>query len=733
MSSLKLSKLIKILLYILALTPLAITPWTIFPFVFGRGLIMQFLVEAIFALYLVLAIFDKKFRPRKNILMILLAGYIAILFIASIFGADFGRSFWGIAERFTGWFYLFHILIFFVVISSVFKKNDWRNYLKFNAGVAIIMLGIASLSLFHIKFWGVDLGTRISGTLGNSIFFASYLILSLIFALYLFCAEEEKKNKIIWLTIALIFAYGITLTQTRGALLGLVAGIGVGLFYYGLINKQKKVRVAILSFVAVALLSVGLLFVFKNSVFVKKNSLLNRITGISLSDGTGRTRILSWQIALQGIKERPLLGWGAGEFYAVFNQYYNPEFLRYSYYETWSDKPHNAFLEVGVDSGIIGVALYLAIFGYAGHLILKKKKNGALSIAQAAVLGGGLVAYFVQNLFVFDTGVSYLLFAIVLGFINQSDAPSGGANANVKIRGMAAIPVVALIFGAGFLNFFPFVSDAKFRNAFVPEDLTQKVNLSVYEEADKYFNPYKEEWRDDIAKRVLSSLKTGQNIYTEDEVKFVVSELLRSVRAHEKNAYYHLLLGGIYSELGAKDAANFDLAKKELDRAFALSPSRQHIYFALGRYYALKGDAYSMIDTYKKAIDFEPKAAISYWEGAKQLYFIEPDNPLVQEWLVRAAELGYSPETNTEFLFIFQRTFNYFLENKQYNVLEGFYLDMEKIEPGEAKWHAQRATTLYFLKKYDEAKDEITAAIVLDENYQEEGEKFIEMIEAGKK
>src|SRR3989344_488691 len=342
MTSLKVIKIIKYLLYLLALAPLIATPMTIFPFNFGRGLIIQFLIEIIAGLYLILAIYNKDYRPTKNWLVIFFGIYLIWLFITSFSGADFNKSFWSNEERFTGWFYLAHIYLIFIVLTSIFKKQDWKTFLIINISVALAMLAIAVLSLFGIKFWGLDLGKRISGTLGNPLFLATYFIINLIFSLYLFF------NKGIWPRIfgglsstALII--GIFLTQSRGAFLGLTAGSAAALILFIFSNKKYR-KIGISAIILLSLL-LSAIFIFKNAEFIKTNGVLNRLSNISLSTVTAQTRLIGWQIAFRAFKERPILCWGIENYSTAFNKYYNPKLLRYSYYETWFDKPHNKIFE----------------------------------------------------------------------------------------------------------------------------------------------------------------------------------------------------------------------------------------------------------------------------------------------------------------------------------------------------------------------------------------------------
>lgn len=729
MSSAKLVKIIKLLLYCLALTPLIITPMTIFPFNFGRGLITQFLIEIIFGLYLALAVFSKNHRPRKNIFIAAAGLFIFFLFISSIFGVHFFKSFWGNEERFSGWFYLLHAFAAFLVLPAIFRnKEEWRRFIGFNVIAGIGMFAIAILSLFGVKFWGVDLGLRIAGTMGNPLFLGTYFIIILVFALYLAASVQNFKIKILWFACSAIIFYGIVLTQSRGALYGTLLGILAGLFYYGLFSKSKKARLAVASGTLIIIAATGAVFVFRNSGFVK-NGILARFADFSITAGTGNTRLMGWRIALQAIKERPLLGWGMEGFDVAFNKYYNPQFLKYSYYETWFDRPHNKVLETAVDGGAICLALYLLIFAAAGREIRKKEKQGGFSSPHAAILVGGLAAYFAQNLFVFDTAVSYVLFFTLLAFIASEHHEK---NATEKIPLSPVLLFLGLALGAGwFTSVSPFLASTELRKdvSITEADNAKKADLDGYKQAMRSFNPYKEEWRVDLAKSVIISLKRGDGLYSAAEINFVVEELKKNTVEYPTSAYYHMLLGSFYAELVNQDKKYFDLAKGELAKALQLSPERQHIYFSYGRLYGLMKDKENLIKAFNTAIELEPKAAIAYWEAGKELYLLDPKDNLARVWIIKSVEMGYLPDTGGEFVFIFKNFYDYFLQNKNYQVLSQLYGRMETMEPDKASWHAQNATAMYLLKNYDEAIAEIKAAITLDGSYKEEGEKFIQMIE----
>lgn len=62
-------KIIRYSTYLIVFTPLVVSPFVVFPFVVPKGVFFWVLTEIIFAVWLLLAIREKQFRPRENILL----------------------------------------------------------------------------------------------------------------------------------------------------------------------------------------------------------------------------------------------------------------------------------------------------------------------------------------------------------------------------------------------------------------------------------------------------------------------------------------------------------------------------------------------------------------------------------------------------------------------------------------------------------------------------------------
>jgi O-antigen ligase len=215
--------------------------------------------------------------------------------------------------------------------------------------------------------------------------------------------------------VAVINSLVLIQTATRGAMVGLFGGVFLIALLFAILEKEnKKLKISAIVFIVAILIAGAGIFLIKDSNFVKNYSPLQRITSISINEGSAEARILNWQIALEGFKERPIFGWGQSNFNYVFDKYYLPA---HHGNETWFDRTHNIVFDWLIAGGIFGLLLYFSIIISALYLIWFKKGN--LILSEQVILTGLLSAYVFQNLFVFDQLTSYILFILVLGFINS--------------------------------------------------------------------------------------------------------------------------------------------------------------------------------------------------------------------------------------------------------------------------------------------------------------------------
>jgi O-antigen ligase len=372
------NKVLKAIIYtglaIIPFVPLFVFSSTFFPFITGKAFIFRIVVEIIFAAWLVLTLSDINFRPKRNILLYTFSAFLVVIFFANFFGMNFTRSFWSNFERMEGYITLLHLFGYFLIMGTVLKSEiHWRRY--FN----ITLIANAILCVFFALKQVVGAAqihqsaTRVDGTLGNATYLAIYLMMHIFIALILFFRTKNMYTRIAYGVSILLQLFIMYHTGTRGAVLGLIMGLGLCALLIALFErKEKMLRKVSIGAIVFLLLLVGGFMLVKDKSFVRNSPTLSRFAEISFQSSffEGQGRYYVWPIAWQGIKERPVLGYGQNNFSYVFNKNYDPHMWAQ---EQWFDRTHNIVLDWLIAGGFLGLLSYLSIFVAAFWLIWRRR------------------------------------------------------------------------------------------------------------------------------------------------------------------------------------------------------------------------------------------------------------------------------------------------------------------------------------------------------------------------
>ena len=403
-------KIIKFGLVLLVfLSPLVYWGSTMYPYLTLKVVVFQSLVEILFAIWLTLIIFHKEYRPKFTPLSIALLVLISLLFISSIFGVDFQRSFWSAQSRLTGLFFLIHLLALFFMMTTV--PVSWRSIWWASLTVSVIGSVLGFIEKFFINdiFHSRDY-SRASALFGNPTFLAGYLLMNVFVGLMVAYTEKDKRLKILALICSAISAIGVFLTQTIGDIGGLIIGLFLLAIYLAYYWSYKK-TVSII--IGVAILFSAIFLTTKSNPFWQDIPGVSRIARLSFSDSNLQNRFIAWGSGWQALKERPFLGWGWENFNIGFNKHYNPILLTTNASETSWDKPHNIFLEYLYNGGFIGLIAFLTVIAAFFYQWWRIKEFPLI------FLFFGMIAYLIQGLVVFDTQGVYLMLILYLAFVDS--------------------------------------------------------------------------------------------------------------------------------------------------------------------------------------------------------------------------------------------------------------------------------------------------------------------------
>ncbi|MEK7649496.1 MAG: O-antigen ligase family protein [Patescibacteria group bacterium] len=376
----------------------------LFPFITGKNFFFRIIVELITGVWFILAVINPAYRLRRSPLTLALGGFLIIVTLATIFGSDPAMSFWSNFERMEGLVTYLHLGALFVVLSNILRTpRDWA-YL-FHGSLAVSLV-VTFYALLQARGLVAIVGEyRPYAWFGNSIYLAEYLLFHFFITLFFLIYSREVWARVAYTAVLVAEGYIFFIAASRGAFIGFVAGVFVVLVGFLLKTSSRRVRLSIIGgFVALVLLAV---FVFyqPNNILTRHVEVLERLVTVSSSSLKNDPRILIWGIGWRAFLERPLLGWGPGNFIEPYSRLYNPELHGN---EPWFDRVHNMFLEWLVATGSIGFFSYLAVFGAAFFALWRGIQQKKIDWRLALFLASTGVAYLIQNAFVFDTIGTYL-------------------------------------------------------------------------------------------------------------------------------------------------------------------------------------------------------------------------------------------------------------------------------------------------------------------------------------
>ncbi len=554
-----------------------------FPFITGKNFTFRILVEIIFAAWVALAFYDVEYRPKFSWIVASFLAFLAVMFVANWNGESPEQSFWSNFERMEGYVTLVHTFLYMLVVGSVLKTPVlWDRYFKTIIGVALILslYAFAQLSGNIVINQG---GGRLDGTLGNSAYMAIYTLFLIFITFFMLFRAKTNGMKYTYGILALLFTYLLIQTATRGTVLGFVIGSFVMVAYVALFsNDRPKIRKIAVGGIVGIMVLVGLFITFKESSFIQGNPYLQRISTISLKEGGNRFNI--WSMAFEGVKERPLLGWGQGNYNYVFNKYYRPELHGG---EAWFDRVHNIVMDWLIAGGALGLISYFAIFFSAMYYLflrpLIKKGDDSFTVVERGVLIGILTGYLIHNVFVFDNIVSYIFYGTILAYIHSRVGTPISFFTKFKIDSrivdqvVAPVIAVLIVIVIYFVNVPGIQASKDIIEAFRAKD--PEVMLQWFDTALAHNSFGNQEIREQMTQKVQSILQAPE---VSEEVKKgafkrVEEELLKQAEEKPGDARIHMFIASFY-----RVTNNTEAAIAQLDIARSLSPNKQLVIFEQG-------------------------------------------------------------------------------------------------------------------------------------------------------
>ncbi|KKW23520.1 MAG: Tetratricopeptide TPR_2 repeat protein [Parcubacteria group bacterium GW2011_GWA2_51_12] len=651
---------LKGILYALLLMPLLVWSGFLFPFITTKILYFRILVDIALIIYFVLALQYPEIRPRWNWLQRAVWIYLGVAFVASVFGVDFSHSIMGTVERGEGLISVLHFVIYFTILSSVLRTDrEWYRYL-FTTGVMILLMAV--YGFIQLQCFGFDSsagnsicglllptqGQRISATIGNAAFFAGFILFGVFLSYYLSRQTQSRFQKYFLWAAAFFELYIVFESRTRGAVLAAAAGIII-FALFGLF-KSRSIKFRAISLIAIGLLVAAGLTVYYNrdAGWIKKSNTLERLATISPTDITTQSRFDTWGASWKALQDRPILGYGYENYNIAFNKYFPPRIFKDQGSQIWFDRAHDIVFDIALTSGFAGLAVYLAIFIICAVYLFKLFRRPEVDWTGPAALMVLLAVYFLQNVFVFDTQATYLMFFLVLAFVASLhtkflSTPISGIPKSYYPGYIA--PIVLTIF-ISVTGYFINIEPASANRAAIEGMKTSRAGdfkgAEVFFKRSLSYGTYMDiEIRQRMVDTTLEAV-LSKTLSPEDKDKlfqYTIDQLEISLKDAPADAKNHLYLMTMYNRLGTTQA--LDKVISLGDEVIKLSSSRPQIYFELGQAYFGKKDFDKGLAEFQKAVALNPATRESQFNYLIAAVIAGREDLIAEQNRTLVSELGY--------------------------------------------------------------------------------------------
>ena len=673
----RLATTIRIVLVLVMVAPLIVMtdplPRTLFPYVVGKALWIRTLIEIAFGLWIVLLLRDSSYRFPRSWTLAVLGVYVVIALMATVFSVSPTRSLWSTYERMQGWADLAHWFTFVVVLASTHRTwAHWRALLNFNLGVSIVIGLLGLTQFFDVRVFDyLQYKNRLDITLGNATYVGGYMLVSFFIAAaflaesFLDRSASETRGRAVdrrrrrrrqqggglskipsehlwrafWAAAIALNLVMVFLSGTRSAAVALAAGIlafGIGYLLWG---GSRRLRLAAMGATAaiVALASVFTVFVLARAGTDAERidapgAMVERLLNTGVRDRSVEGRTAAARTGMAAFLDRPLLGWGPENYTVGYDRHVEPD--AFAKGSASFDQAHNKLIEELTTKGLLGLLGYLALWASMAAVFIRKARHlPAGRQAFAFLVGAALIAYFTQNLFLFDTpGTVIHLYALV-GFVIFLDAlvikrrGSGAVEATVpsetsadrsplfpSLAGEMSMGWAALVAGLGiaaavfFLNVQPLSASSRAVDA-LNKGLPWEQRFAAFEDSVGTFPPLSNTPRMMMFQAMGTEWSTLQGDQVSAALQVVATHGPAGTAAEPEEWRLLSPMAVIYQRAGGMYVAQ---ARELVDRAVELAPSRVELRLLLIAQHLAEGDANGALSLIERYVAEAPETAHHY-------------------------------------------------------------------------------------------------------------------------
>ena len=451
----KLSKSAYLFIIFIIIIPLTISQLVIDPALLPK----QFLFSLFTLILSFLVVFD---RSKNKELVLGSSGYFIFSLIGifillssfSIFNAiNRGEAIWE-------WLKMSNHLIFIPLGYFALKKTNQNDLIKFlSIAVSVVVLIVVVSGLFRLaglliaEEYGHQLTYKINVSFGHRNLYSQFLLLCMPFIM-MGITMFKNRLRLFFIILLFLVVLLIIVLLTKSVWISFAGAFVQTVILSLFLIRDKKIKKYIIPvsafFVAIIISTIILIRLTSVETFTKQTDFIG-----NYKHGSSLERINLWKKSLQIYKESPVFGIGQASWKIHIPKYGTKE-MHSSEGNIHFQRPHNDFLWILTENGIITLILYLIIiiafyyYTISNFFRVKSFKDKTLSIVLLFGLTSFLLISFfsfpkerVEHTFYFHT----ILILILLTQINENKVKRKASYITIK----RMIAITAIIISAATL------------------------------------------------------------------------------------------------------------------------------------------------------------------------------------------------------------------------------------------------------------------------------------------
>ncbi|QQR80544.1 MAG: O-antigen ligase family protein [Deltaproteobacteria bacterium] len=256
---------------------------------------------------------------------------------------------------------------------SFLEKKEWLLIARFSTLSAALAALINVFQLRGIQTWDLFLKPFFNANfppIGHISYFGAFMAAHIPLSILL-GVSKKKSQKIFWWGMAVFIFWGLWISGTRSAIVGLGSAFIVSLC---LLKRLKLLSWK--KFVVVILGTLSLLIIIRwlqphnlrGDSTSERISLMKKIQDGFNEENMNKLSSSRWSgyiSTIYMIRDRPLLGWGTSSFRFIYPEYDKKNSFPglTNLVSSWYMHPHNEIVNQGAENGLMGLTFFLGFWG----------------------------------------------------------------------------------------------------------------------------------------------------------------------------------------------------------------------------------------------------------------------------------------------------------------------------------------------------------------------------------